>query len=130
MAFRLVYNRFVSARDKDHQIVINALIKDGWTITHDPLTIEYDRRNVHIDLGAERIIAAERGTEKIAVKVKTFAGVSDVANLHNATGQYIVYKSVLELTQPDRRLLLAVPNDVARSFFQEDLGALLIETAH
>ena len=126
-AFRVMYNCGMPALDRDHQIVRNALTKDGWTITHDPLTIEYDKRDLHIDLGAERLIAAERGAEKIAVEIKTFAGVSDVANLHNATGQYVVYKSVLALVEPERRLLLAVPSDVANTFFREDLGALLIQ---
>ena len=92
-----------------------------------PLTIEYERRDLHIDLGAERLIAAERGTEKIAVEIKTFAGASDVTNLHHATGQYIVYQSVLALVEPERRLFLAVPEDVALTFFQEDLGELLIK---
>ena len=116
----------MSALDRDHEKVKAALIKDGWTITHDPLTIEYDRRDLHIDLGAERLIAAERGTAKIAVEIKTFAGPSEVTSLHNAAGQYIVYQSVLALVEPERRLVLAVPGDVALTFFQEDLGELLI----
>ncbi len=29
------------ARDKVHDIVKNALIKDGWTITDDPLTLKF-----------------------------------------------------------------------------------------
>jgi len=76
----------VHALDYDHQIVKTALTKDGWTITHDPLTIEYDKRDLHIDLSAERIIAAERGMKKIAVEIKMSSGPSDVANLPNATG--------------------------------------------
>ena len=31
------------------------------------------------------------------------------------------------LVEPERRLLLAVPGDVAQTFFQDDLGALLIK---
>ncbi len=44
------------ALDRDHQIVNNALSKDGWTIRYDPLTIEYDKCYLHIDLSAERQI--------------------------------------------------------------------------
>jgi hypothetical protein len=29
------------ARDLNHDIVRNALQKDGWTITHDPYVIDY-----------------------------------------------------------------------------------------
>jgi hypothetical protein len=65
--------------------------------------------------------------DKIAVEIKTFSGLSDVANLQNVTGQFVVYKSVLALVEPDRRLILAVPVDVAETFFREDLGALLIQ---
>jgi hypothetical protein len=110
-----------------HYIVKNALIKEGWTITHDPLTLSYERRDLHVGLGAEqKVIGAERNSVKIAVEIKPFSGPSDVANLHNATGQYIVYKSVLELVEPERSLYLAIPDDVVQTFFRDDLGGLLV----
>ena len=59
------------ARDTYHDAVKNALIKDGWTITHDPLVVELGGDRLFIDLGAERVIGAEKGTRKIAVEVKT-----------------------------------------------------------
>jgi hypothetical protein len=63
----------MSAKDLYHETVKTALIKDGWTITDDhPLSLKIGNRNTAIDLGAEKIIAAERGTEKIAVEVKSF----------------------------------------------------------
>ncbi len=50
------------ARNIHHDVVIQALRADGWTITHDPFTILYGERRLFIDLGAERAaIAAERG---------------------------------------------------------------------
>ena len=55
-----------------------ALDKDGWTITHDPLTVPVDDTNLFIDIGAERLVTAERGTERIAVEVKSFLGLSAV----------------------------------------------------
>ncbi len=60
------------ARDKVHEAVKVALQKDGWLITHDPyqlrtLDVEYE-----IDLGAEEMVAAEKGGRKIAVEVKSF----------------------------------------------------------
>ena len=116
----------MSALDRDHNIVRNALIKDGWIITNDPLTLKYGERNLFVDLGAEKVIAAERGTEKIAVEVKGFTGSSEVTELHRATGQYVLYSHVLGQVEPERRLILAVPDDVLRSVFQEDIGELLI----
>jgi hypothetical protein len=60
------------AKDIYHEVVKNALIKDGWQITHDPLLIRLTKKKLYVDLGAERLIAAERNTEKIAVEIKSF----------------------------------------------------------
>ena len=46
------------ARDIFHQNVRNALTKDGWTITDDPLTLQFGTTDVFVDLGAEKLIAA------------------------------------------------------------------------
>jgi len=63
------------AKDIHHQIVRAALEKDGWTITQDPYRIvRTNRKPYEVDLGAEKFIAAERGTEQIAVEIKSFAG--------------------------------------------------------
>jgi hypothetical protein len=56
------------ARNIDHDAVRDALVADGWTITHDPLTLTVGERPLHIALGAELVpFAAEKGTERIAV---------------------------------------------------------------
>lgn len=60
------------ARDIFHDAVRTALEKDGWVITADPLILVVGIRSVFVDLGAEKLIAAERGTEKIAVEIKSF----------------------------------------------------------
>lgn len=57
----------MAAKDLYHEHVRTALIKDGWTITDDPLSMKWLGTALQIDLGAERLIAAEKGTEKIAV---------------------------------------------------------------
>jgi hypothetical protein len=43
----------MSAKDRFHQVVKNALIKDGWIITHDPLWLDFDNTRVQIDLAGE-----------------------------------------------------------------------------
>jgi hypothetical protein len=83
------------ARDLYHDAVRTALIKDGWTITHDPYTITFGRRRVFVDLGAERMLAAERGDEKIAVEVKSFLGPSELRDIEHALGQFILYQALL-----------------------------------
>ncbi len=46
------------ARDLYHESVKQALVKDLWYITHDPLSFKIGNTQVQIDLGAERLIAA------------------------------------------------------------------------
>jgi hypothetical protein len=47
------------ARDKYHDIVKKALIKDGWNITDDPLRIDIGDRTIKIDLGAEFVLVVQ-----------------------------------------------------------------------
>lgn len=120
----------MAARDYYHDTVVKALTADGWTITHDPLTISLGRRNVFVDLGAEKsLIAAEKGTEKIAVEIKSFRGSSDVDQFEDALGQYLIYWKALAKLERDRRLFLAVPcrrkYKKYMNYFQTNKTALL-----
>ncbi len=74
------------AKDLFHQTVKQALIKEGWTITQDPLTIRIDRVRLQIDLGSEKVFAAEKDGQKIAVEIKSFINPSNVNDFHNALG--------------------------------------------
>lgn len=93
------------ALDGYHQAVRNALIKDGWTITDDPLTLRVGPDRIPIDLGAERLLVAEKGARRIA-------------DLEEALGQYVVYRMALRRTEPDRELYLAVPEALVVNEFQ------------
>lgn len=116
-------------RDQYHDALRSALIKDGWSITHDPLSLSVGVHKMFIDLGAERLLAAERGSDKIAVELKNFLGASDVAQFEDAVGQYIVYKIVLAKKDPDRRMVLAVPTIAFDTLLQSDLGRMVREEA-
>jgi hypothetical protein len=107
----------MSAKDIYHEAVKQALIKDGWTITHDPLTLRSGGAAISIDLGAEKLIAAQKGNEQIAVEVKSFAGQSVLSEYHSALGQFINYRQVLEEEKAARELYLAVPVEVHQTFF-------------
>ena len=104
--------------DKHHETVKNALIKDGWKITDDPLILEIKDLTLYADLGAERTFAAERDDEKIAVEIKTFESISLTSELEKAKGQYDFYKLILKLTEPERDLFLAIPEKAWKTFFQ------------
>jgi hypothetical protein len=117
----------MSAKDIYHQAVKNALAKEGWTITHDPYVISVGRRKVYVDIGAERMIAAERGSEKIAVEIKSFQSPSDLHDLENATGQYLFYRFWLGRLDVDRRLYLAVPYNVQLELFEDPIARPFLE---
>ncbi|NEP76982.1 MAG: fatty-acid oxidation protein subunit alpha [Okeania sp. SIO3B3] len=107
------------AKDIFHQQVKNALIKDGWNITHDPFTIQISEAiKLQIDLAAENAIAAERDSEKIAVEIKSFITDSDISSFHTALGQYLNYCQALEEQEADRIVYLAIPVETYQDFFQ------------
>ena len=105
------------ARDAFHDAVRHALEKDGWIITHDPFPIRAEFGQMYIDLGAEKILAAEREGQKIAVEVKSFIQNSPVSEFHTALGQFINYRTVLAEQDPERILYLAIPLETYNSFF-------------
>ncbi len=115
------------ARDIYHNTVKNALTRDGWTITHDPLILKWGKKDMYADLGTEKIVAAEKEGRKIAVEVKSFLGASEIKDLRDALGQYILYHDILKYTEPDRTLYLAVRRAVSEGIFDEPVGRLLIE---
>lgn len=104
-------------KDTFHDMVRQALEAEGWTITHDPLTVQYGGVDLYVDLGAEILLAAEKAEQKIAVEIKSFIGTSQVADFHTALGQYINYRVALEQKEPERTLYLAIPVDTYDSFF-------------
>ena len=115
------------AKDKYHDLVKNALIKEGWTITDDPLYVPTLKRTVRVDLGAEKVIGAEKGAEKIAVEIKTFIGLSEIHEFYKALGQFNYYQLAIEDFQPERILFLAVPTDIYDTFFLEPISIKAIE---
>ena len=116
------------AKDLYHDNVKNAPVKDDWKITHDPLRIRLTRgKNLFVDLGAERLLAAERGIEKIAVEVKSFTRPSDMKDLEEAVGQFVLYAHLLVRYYPEYKLFLAVTENVCKTVFEEEAGQTLIE---
>jgi XisH protein len=115
------------AKDRYHDVVCAALVKDGWTITDDPLILKIGGRSVFVDWGAEKLIAAERGTEKIAVEIKSFLSPSLINDLETAWGQFFMYARALQRREPERHLYLAVNRNTFETLFQEEVGQLLLE---
>jgi hypothetical protein len=117
----------VPARNIYHDAVVHALTADGWTVTHDPLTISYGGKDLFVDLGAERLaIAAEKTGQRIAVEVQSFLSPSPVRDLQGAVGQFDIYRAVLAETEPGRLLYLAVPRRIHDGLLAERLGQLVV----
>ena len=100
-----------------HEAVSTALTKDGWSITADPYIIKYEDAKLYADLAAEKPIAAERQGRKIVVEIKSFIGKSPMNDFHHALGQYIVYRNLIQLTEPEYTLYLAIDSITYEKFF-------------
>ena len=111
------------AKDIFHETVKQALVADNWKITHDPLTLNLSKRNLFIDLGAEKVIAAQRENQKIAVEIKSFVGLSPITDFYKALGQYQLYILALKRQLPDTVLYLAMPQESYESLIKDDLLA-------
>ena len=115
------------AKDIHHNTVKKALEKDGWTITHDPFPLQIGKKRLSADLGAEKLISAERGIQKIVVEVKSFVGQSDVRDLEQALGQYILYSQILKENSISRELYLAISQITFNGVFTIQLGQILLK---
>lgn len=111
-----------------HDLVVQALIADGWIVTDDPLTVAFGGRDMYVDLAAHRrTFAAERSGRKIAVEIQSFLSPSPVRDLQEAVGQYDVYRAVLAETNPERQLYMAVPQRVQQTLLSEVFGQLIVK---
>jgi len=114
------------AKDIYHDGVKNALIKEGWRITNDPLRLKWGVREFFVDLGITKLIAAQKAEQTIAVEIKGFINRSAIADLEQALGQYLIYRAVLEEVEVNCRLYLAIRKTTYQAIFSEPIGDLLI----
>lgn len=117
----------MAAKDIFHQTVKLALENQGWSITDDPLYINFAEVELYIDLGAEKLLAAEKNNEKIAVEIKTFLNPSAISEFHKVVGQFLNYRFALKAEDPDRVLYLAIPLEIYDTFFARRFVQLIIQ---
>jgi hypothetical protein len=106
------------AKDRFHYAVRRGLEKEGWNITADPYPLKVDDVDFEIDLAAEKLLAADRDGQKIAVEIKSFIGPSNTSEFHTALGQFLNYRDALAIEDPERILFLAVRDTTYETFFQ------------
>jgi len=61
------------------------------------------------------------------VEAKSFLSPSPIHDFKNALGQYVLYHSYLRLTAPERKLYLAVGDDVYGSFFEQKAIQVILQ---
>ena len=105
-------------KDTHHEAVRKALENDGWTITHDPMTISLSDMDLFVDLGVERFVGAQKGNEKIAIEIKTFGRNDRINKFYEALGQVLVYKLALQRERIEREIWLAIPQKARQGLFE------------
>jgi hypothetical protein len=108
------------AKDTYHDAVKKALIKDGWSIFADPYKIKYKDAELFADLAVEKTIAAEQNGRKIVVEIKSFLSPSPMRDFELALGQYILYRNIINLTEPEYQIYLAIPDSIYENFFKRE----------
>ncbi len=114
------------SRDRYHDVVRRCLEKDGWLITDDPLRLRWGQKDMYVDLAAEKLLFAVKEKQQIAVEIKTFGGASSIADAQKSLGQYFIYLSVIKRTESERKLYLAIHEEVYEDFFTEPLGEIIL----
>ncbi|MGD2183209.1 element excision factor XisH family protein [Lusitaniella coriacea] len=87
----------------------------------------YKKLRLVADLGAERTLSAQRGSEKIVIEVKSFINPSFIYDLERAVGQYIIYRNFLRRTAPDCQIYLALTQLTYKANFDETIQVVVDE---
>lgn len=114
-------------KDIFHDIVKEAFEKEGWIIVDEHYKLKYGKTKYFVDLALDKMLAIEKGEEKILVEIKSFVGKSIAHDYHETVGQYRNYLLAMKLNKVDRILFLAVPEDVYNDFFLEPFGQASIQ---
>jgi hypothetical protein len=114
-------------KDRIHEAVKNALVKDGWTITDDPYRIHYEDTDVYADLRVEKTDGETGAHHALVIEIKSFLDQSAIHNLEVSLGQYVAYRTLLKAVAPDCKLYLAVADAIYQSQFQRKSFQFIVQ---
>jgi len=120
----------MATHDLYHDLVKNALRKDGWRIIHSALQLKMGVEIGAAELWATQLLTADKDERKIAVAINSFVGRSDLTDLAQAWGQLALSRPRLHAVDSDRVLYLAVRQATYNTCFAGPDGALLLERQH
>jgi hypothetical protein len=89
--------------------------------------LKIGKKDLFVDLAAEKLLIAEKQNRRIAVEIKSFIGTSEVEDFKNALGQYILYEKIIKKQSLGQVLYLAIRDAIHRKLFMEEIGQILLE---
>jgi hypothetical protein len=114
------------AKDRYHDTVKHALVKDSWTITGEHVKIGIENRALYIDIEATSASAHM----VVLIEVKELEDVlSPIEALAHAYGKYALYRLALDDAGRDINLYLAVTQAAYQGILSEKIGKLAIANA-
>ncbi|MCC7206416.1 MAG: hypothetical protein IT323_03870 [Anaerolineae bacterium] len=110
------------AKDAYHDIVIRALVKDGWTIVQEQVYLSDGQRHCWVDLSVRR-----EKESLILIEIKGMDNVaSSLVSLMSAVGQYVFYRAMLDYLELNYELFLAVPDAVYSTIIQSPAALRMV----
>jgi hypothetical protein len=118
------------AQDLYHDVVRDALRKDGWRITHTALQLKTGAESSAGELWKGPWLIADKDERKVAVAVNSFVGRSNPTDIIQMWGQLALSRPRLHAMDSDRVVYLAIRQATYSACFAEAEGELLLEKEH
>ncbi len=113
------------AKDRYHDSVVRALIKDGWTISRQQVKIIAGDRYLWIDIEAAKV----GDSLVILVEVKELEEVfSPIEAFANAVGKYFLYRTALDIAGTNVPLYVAVTQAAFEGILSEEIGQRVVRS--
>jgi hypothetical protein len=118
------------AQDLYHDVVRDALRKDGWRITHTALQLKAMVASGAGEFWEGPWLIADKDERKVAVAVSSFVGRSNPADITQMWKQLALSRPRLHAMDSDRVVHLAVRQATYNACFGGTAGELLLEKEH
>ena len=116
--------------DLYHDVVRNALRKDGWRITHTALQLKARAEASAEELWEGPWLIADKDERKVAVAVSSLVGHSNLADVLQTWRRLALSRSQLHTMDADRVVYLAVRQATYSACFGGTEGDLLLAKEH